>query len=110
MFVTLTARENEDVFVTVVMVEWDASGFAKSKQGSGWTNETVPIEAMDFHSLAKGLPRQAIRVFCDAEDVRDFDDGRCGRIWIHRVQRVGECAPVGRGNWLDAPWVKIGWR
>lgn len=106
MLVPLAARQNQDVFVTVVMVEWDPPGFAKSQQSGGWSNKAVSIEAMDFHSLAEGLPWQAIRVFCDAEDVRDFDDGRCGRIWIHRVQRVGECAPVGRGNWLDAPWVR----
>ena len=56
MFVALTASQNEDVFVTVVVVEWDPPGFAKSQQSGGWTNEAVPIEAMNFHSLAKGLP------------------------------------------------------
>lgn len=106
MLIPLAARQNQDVFVTVVVVKRNAACFAESDQSGGWPHETVSVEAVDFHSLAEGLPWQAVRVFCDAEDFREFDNGWSSRIWIHRVQRVGECAPVGRGNWLDAPWVR----
>jgi hypothetical protein len=75
MFVPLAARENEDVFVSVVMVEGNFAFFPESNERGGWSHETVSVEAMNFHSFPEGLPCQAIRVFCDAEDVREFDDG-----------------------------------
>src|SRR6478736_3633037 len=71
-FIHLFAREHEDVFVTGVFVEWNATTGLKAEQGSGRAGLTIAVEAIDIHALGEWFPRQLVLPAGDLEKVFEF--------------------------------------